>query len=205
MSRELNETHGYLISLLDFLWSRDPAFGSVPSVNLPDTIVFSFNQPTSWYFSENGILKKKSKEKLKCSIISERFLRRVPESGIVAYFVKKTKVNDRYKYVFDYMDEARFRDFIDDEHVKIREGILQRFLDPGSVNNCKPIVTSDIIRGTWSPNVCVFEKIVNNFKLRNKRQDLYQRVVTLELENCNSRTRFPFVSFSSAAWVYPAT
>lgn len=49
-----------------------------------------------------------------------------------------------------------------------------------------------IIRAIWSPSLCLFEKIENLNSINDKKQDLYQRVLTFESENTPCRAGFNF-------------
>ena len=48
--------------LFKLLWSKDELnYG--PSINIPDTIIYKYGTPVSWYFtSTNGKIKKKLKQ-----------------------------------------------------------------------------------------------------------------------------------------------
>lgn len=55
---------------------------------MPDTVIFKYEQPSFWYFtSKNGEILRKSKKNLNTESIEKRFLHKVSDSGIVAYFI----------------------------------------------------------------------------------------------------------------------
>ena len=95
-----------------------------------------------------GALKKKTKNKLTFEHIKESFLKKVPECGIVAYFMKyvKEEKDKEMKTVFQYFDEKEFStllinlfelvvEFIDKKN-QLYNGILQRFIQPKGDHNC---------------------------------------------------------------------
>jgi hypothetical protein len=51
---------GVSYDFFNLLWTKDELnFG--PSINIPDTVIFKYGQPISWYFTaKNGKLKKKN-------------------------------------------------------------------------------------------------------------------------------------------------
>jgi len=51
------------------------------------------------------------------------------------------------------------------------------------------LVVLDVLRITWSPKICVFERKENLKMLRDKRFDMYERVVTYEGEEFHTRMR----------------
>ena len=109
---------------------------SVPAVNLPDTVIYKFSQPTTWYFSQKGVVKKKSAEKLKAENIQEAFLRKSPNLDIVAFFVtiEKDLLNEE-KLRYEYMNKEDFSYIFNSvlfvsNTDRVKNGILQRFVQP---------------------------------------------------------------------------
>lgn len=90
---------------------------------------------------ENRI-KKKNKSKLTNKHIEESFLKRVPQSGVVAeYFYKvKSEGSDETKVIFEYFNVEEFKNFISNKNKpNSGNGILQRFLQPKGDYNCNII------------------------------------------------------------------
>jgi hypothetical protein len=73
--------------LYKLLWSKDELnYG--PSINIPDTIVYKYGQPQSWYFTAtNGKVKKKNKQNLISAKIEEVFNKHVLGYDVLAYFI----------------------------------------------------------------------------------------------------------------------
>ena len=62
-----------------------------------------------WYFVKKKVLKRKSKSKLNEKEIESRFLKTIPESGIVAYHVKQIRNSEgRHKYEYEYFGVEEF-------------------------------------------------------------------------------------------------
>lgn len=40
----------------------------------------------------------------------------------------------------------------------------------------------DTIRCIWGPTLCLFEKIINKFKFDDEKIDMYQRILTYEVD-----------------------
>lgn len=59
----------------------------MPSLLIPDTVIFKYDEPQIWYFMSEGSLKKKNKSKLNIDHIGEIFLKKAPPSGIIAYIL----------------------------------------------------------------------------------------------------------------------
>ena len=79
------------------------------SISIPDTIIYSFDEPVCWYFTWFNIIKKKNKNKLTNEIVSNKFLKNVPKSGIVAgFFYKIENPNEKTRVIFEYYDEIEF-------------------------------------------------------------------------------------------------
>lgn len=80
-------------------------------MNIPDTILFKYDQPFLWYFVKDKHLKRKSKSKLNTQEIEKKFLSHKPKSGIVASFISQYSLStNQEKVIFEYMnaDELSF-------------------------------------------------------------------------------------------------
>ena len=96
-------------------------------------------------------------------------------------YIKKNILKvDNKNYIIEYYDENQFIDFLDNK-IKHEEGILQKFIDPKGEYNT-------IYRITWSPKLSLFEKCSNLRKLNDKHYDIYERVVTYDGEEFQSKT-----------------
>lgn len=42
---------GLIENLYHYLWSKDSLFNRSPQVNIPDTVIFRYEQPVFWYFT----------------------------------------------------------------------------------------------------------------------------------------------------------
>lgn len=80
----------------------------VPSLNIPDTILFQNDLPYIWYFTKDKCLKRKSNLKLTNEEIEKKFLRKVPKSGIVAVYVNQYIKNSKENVVFEYLTVQKF-------------------------------------------------------------------------------------------------
>lgn len=138
---------------------------------IPHTILFKYQKPCYWYFTSkiDGKLKKKSSIKINNDHIREVFLKKVSQSGIVAYFIykkmqpiKQEETDISFKntnkkvfksqlsdkdgmYVIEYFDVTKFEDFLNNRSAH-DDGILQKFEDPkGDYNFTLRVYYIDII------------------------------------------------------------
>ena len=163
-------------------------------------------------------LKKKNSSKLNKENISQVFLKHVSKSGIVAYYIyKKNNVPSKYisdkptfdkimkdickdesksdtsknnisneshkkneAYIIEYFDKKKFNDFLD-KKIVYDDGILQKFEDPKGEYNIT-------YRLTWSPKLSLFEKCTNLRKIEDKHFDIYERAVTYDGEEFQTKT-----------------
>ena len=54
MSQGLNmelQGDGLIENLYHYLWSKDSLFKRSPQINIPDTLVYRYEQPAFWYFT----------------------------------------------------------------------------------------------------------------------------------------------------------
>lgn len=110
---------GLIENLYHYLWSKDSLFNRSPQVNIPDTVIFRYEQPVFWYFTSKpksevnpdntastGDLNqtsntaqvtkimRKSRKNLNNKEIERAFLKEPSPSGIVAvYMYRKTERN----------------------------------------------------------------------------------------------------------------
>lgn len=84
----------------------------VPSILVPDTIIYKFDQPILWYFTMNNSVKKKSKSKMTNEEIERIFLRNISESGVVATYFYMVQDKNEKKAVFEYFYADEFSTFL---------------------------------------------------------------------------------------------
>ena len=163
MSDGLNE------SLFHLLWAKDDVFDSGTKALIPDTIIFQNYQPRFWYFTSNdGTIKKKKKESLNLTKITQEFLKKPNPCGIVAmiYYMHESTRHIEYLTPDSLLN-------LNSEHRFLNEMILQKFIPPvGESNNCLTLI--------WTTNFCLFEKKENNLKLRDERYEPYEKACTFD-------------------------
>lgn len=165
---------GIIENQFHFLWLKESTFGSVSGIIIPETIVYHFNEPITWYFSSSGLVKKKMKSRLNSKEIKSQFLKKAPKCGVVATFIHKKQISstEDHEYIFEYFDEERFVKFVEDKKIK-KHGLLQRFPQPyGEYHH--------VIRATWSPYFCFYEKKVAKHYINDKKFDIYERCSTFD-------------------------
>ena len=89
-----------------------------------------------------------------------------------------TKKNEAY--IIEYFDRKKFNDFLD-KKIVYDDGILQKFEDPKGEYNIT-------YRLTWSPKLSLFEKCTNLRKIDDKHFDIYERAVTYDGEEFQTKT-----------------
>ncbi len=79
---------------------------------IPDTIIYRFDEPRTWFFisKKRQILQKKNKEKLQSEHILRSFLKRVSEAEVVAVFFYKyiEEQTGETKVIFHYFNVEEF-------------------------------------------------------------------------------------------------
>ena len=83
-------------------------------------------------------------------------------------------------YIIEYFDRKKFNDFLD-KKIIYDDGILQKFEDPKGEYN----ITYRLI---WSPKLSLFEKCTNLRKINDKHFDIYERAVTYDGEEFQTKT-----------------
>lgn len=170
LSRLPLEGDGVIKNLYHFLWTRDE-LDCGPKVNIPDTVIYEFRQPATWYFtSKSGHIKKKSRYNLSNIRIEETFTRNALSSDIVASYLSTNAESG--KTTIEYFDRSTLRDFLYNRD-KVDNGILQKFVEPKGTRNV-------MIRGIWSPKLLLLERRENLKYLSDAKFSLYERAVTYE-------------------------
>ena len=125
MSQTLNmelQGDGLIETLYHYLWSKDSLFNQSPQVNIPDTVVYRYEQPAFWYFTSKAKpqtkslvpqpgtephemimdlgeqqatkIMRKARKNLNSREIERVFLKNSSPSGIIAvYMYKKSERN----------------------------------------------------------------------------------------------------------------
>ena len=160
----------------ELLWSKDELnFG--PSINIPDTIVFRYGQPMTWYFTaHNGRIKKKNRANLISARIDEAFTKHILGYDVIASFISVPVFDGEstnHTTTIEFLDKDGLTQFLYNRRKEDSNGILQRFIEPKGVKN-------ELIRSIWSPKVCLLERAENIHQLHDHRYGLYERCVTLE-------------------------
>lgn len=169
---------GLLDIIYQFAWQKIPPNSTTTFFNIPDTVIYKYQQPRFWYFtSKDGTIKKRSPNKLKTDIIKEYFTKNISPSEIVAWFMY---IEDNKKVV-EFLNKENFNHFLY-ARKKTDEGILQKFIDPKGARN-------SMIQVIWLQKFIFFELRENKKNLYDTRFDLYERAVTFEGEefHCESK------------------
>ena len=160
--------------LFRLLWTKDE-LNFAPSINIPDTIIYKYGQPVSWYFTAlNGRVKKKNKHNLMSAKIEEVLNKHVLGYDVLAYFISiPIDADINGPTTIEYLNRSALNDFLYNNQKKDANGILQRFIEPKTTHN-------EIIRAIWSPKVCLLERAENIHQLHDHRYGLYERCVIYE-------------------------
>jgi hypothetical protein len=177
------EVDGISEEFFRLLWSKDELnFG--PSINIPDTVIFKYGQPVTWYFTaSNGKIKQKNRNNLLNARIEDAFTKNVLGYDVIATFISfgsqlPTTTNGESPTVamgrntIEYLDRKEFQKFLY-ERFESNNGILQKFIEPKGTKN-------ETIRAIWSPKICLLERAENIYQLHDHRYGLYERCVTYE-------------------------
>jgi hypothetical protein len=168
---------GICEDFFNLVWMRDELnFG--PAINIPDTVVFKYGQPTQWYFTAtDGRIKRKNRQNLINARIEEAFSKYILGYDVVATFIslttdKNPETGKSQPSTVQFLDKAALNEFLYSSK-KDCSGILQRFIDPKGNKN-------ELIRGIWSPKICLLERTENIHFLHDLRFGLYERCITCE-------------------------
>lgn len=174
---EPTDVDGINENFFNLLWMKDELnFG--PSINIPDTIIFKYGQPVTWYFtSSQGKIKKKNRSNLLNARIEDSFTKNILGYDVIASFVsfpttESGECNQSSAFTVEYFDRKEFQNFLYDRW-ESNNGILQKFVEPKTTKN-------EVIRAIWSPKVILLERSVNIHQLHDHRYGLYERCVTYE-------------------------
>lgn len=163
--------------LFKLLWAKDELSFS-PNLNIPDTVIYKYGQPVTWYFtSTDGRIKRKNKHNLVSSKIEQTFNKHILGYDVIAYFITMSSDIDASRQndtptVIEYFDRVSLNSFLYN-HKKDANGILQRFIEPKTTHN-------EVIRAIWSPKLCLLERAENKHELHDKRYGVYERTVVYE-------------------------
>ena len=140
------------VSPFELKYRRFSHLKIVPSLNVPDTILFQNDLPYMWYFVKDRCLKRKSNIKLTLEEIEKKFLRKIPKSGIVGVYINQSSSKDGEKMIFEYLTAPQFsfylyiyiiilvfvlpETFLYEKQMTQKHGVLQRFIQPKAEHNC---------------------------------------------------------------------
>lgn len=171
-------TDGINEEFFRLIWLKDELnFG--PSLNIPDTIIVRYGQPTNWYFTaSNGRIKRKNRQNLMNARIEEVFTKNILGYDVIAVFVNMYNEPDPDTGLVppstvEFLDAEGLSNFLYNRPKETSNGILQKFIEPKGTKN-------EMIRAVWSPKICLLEKAINIHHLHDHRYGLYERCVTLE-------------------------
>jgi hypothetical protein len=170
------EGDGLLESIYHYIWLKDIRDDGSRGFSIPDTVIYKYQQPRSWYFTSlDGSIKKKAKDKLNSHTIENSFLKRPSDTGIIACYMFISPTGSRVAEFFGAEELKHFLHY----RKKTQDGILQRFIDPKGNHN-------SLLQVVWSPKICLFEYRENLKDLYDLRYDLYERAITFEGEEFHS-------------------
>ncbi|CAD8184158.1 unnamed protein product [Paramecium pentaurelia] len=164
---------GFNFNLFHFLWLQDPIFKNNIKIDIPDTIQIIQGQPYFWYFSHDSQIMRKSKSKLNWEDILNEFITDKEDQHLIcAIWIKKSK----NLTTFEYLSQHLLYQFLTSKIPDNTKGYLQRFVYPKSSCN-------EVIKCTWTNNLCFFECFSNKYQINFSKADIYQRAVTFEMLN----------------------
>lgn len=101
------EGDGFVSSLYYLLWLKDKVLEERSKFMIADTIIFKFDAPIVWFFSDkHGQVKKKHKNKLTFHCIEECFLKVENKSDIVAVYIENNSAINQLDC--QYLDRQSF-------------------------------------------------------------------------------------------------
>jgi len=205
---------GLNLPFFSLLWSKSTAADTEQSkdkkqqciLRIPDTVVFLFGQPQSWFFtSKNGgetkdktMILSKRKTNITLANIEEAFLHKantgtrrgaVGEEDVVAYFISSNSDEDDpsadHHESVDGSDEASSNSI---EY--FNKKTLHDFLQHGRQNKSGILQRfiaphgggnhNSQIRAIWTPKLCVLERRRTKQDLHDTRFALYERCITFD-------------------------
>lgn len=190
----LDEHDGCICTIWTWLHAKHPVTGEgCRNVRLPDTIVYKYRQPQSWYFTDRaGKLRRKARDKITSEQIYQTFTRSgskraaPSDDTIVALYTYSCPVDaakprgDQRKgarqTVVEHLTAAELRDFIMHRDV-VNDGQLQRYVAPHRASNSTFVAV-------WSPHTLLLERWdgIEVGPEAQARSSTYARTVTHEAE-----------------------
>ncbi|KAG1661032.1 hypothetical protein FOA52_005347 [Chlamydomonas sp. UWO 241] len=184
----LRDTDGVVLGLYHQLWKKNDKGQSCSSVLLPHTIVYTNSTAAAWYFSsKDGQLVRKHSANMTGPLMAEAFMSaRDERMPLCAWFTgdmgtaatsAASKLKSKAAFTYEDEDDASAVDpvpFSVFEYEKVSglldpgpyrlvpeqvdTGVLQRFVEPREVRDF-------VMRASWSPSSCVFERRTNRDRL----------------------------------------
>ena len=96
------------------------------------------------------------------------------------FSLSENNKENNIKYVIEYFDTKKFIEFLNNK-ISYDDGILQKFVDPKGDYNIT-------YRLTWSPKLSLYEKCANIRKITDLHYDIYERAVTYDGEEFQTKT-----------------
>mmetsp|Transcript_62464 Transcript_62464/g.111292 ORF Transcript_62464/g.111292 Transcript_62464/m.111292 type:complete len:424 (-) Transcript_62464:77-1348(-) len=204
----LGSTDGLVTSIYELLWKKKndrqekqckhPGF----FVHIPDSIVYNFSQPQTWYFTslQYRQINKKRRTNLNSRNILDKFLKGKSQSGIVAAYLYNDTATPEGKarvtaggtsVCIRYLDAEALRSNLLRLGTLADSGILQQFIDPKM--GVDGMMHNHTIQAMWQPNHVSFDRRQNKHSLTDTRWSIQQRAETFEGTFQNSAS-FPLVS-----------
>ena len=189
----IDEHDGCVVEIWTWIHSKHPVSSEgCPHVRLPDTIVYKYRQPCTWYFSDRlGNLRRKKREKVNTNEIYRCFTRAdssspASEDSIVALYTysrptkpeapKPGQQGNRKarETVVEHLTASQLKDFLMFRDV-VHDGQLQRYIPPKRGENATFVAV-------WSPHTLLLEKWVNETDPASASSSVYAKTVTHEAE-----------------------
>ena len=205
---------GLNLPFFSLLWSKSATNDTGQTNNkkqqcnlrIPDTVVFLFGQPQSWFFtSKNGgetkdktMILSKRKANITLANIEEAFLHKantgtlrgaVGEEDVVAYFISSNSDGDDSSA--DQHESIENNDEASPNNIEyFNKKTLHDFLQHGRHNKSGILQRfiaphgggnhNSQIRAIWTPKLCVLERRRTKQDLHDTRFALYERCITFD-------------------------
>jgi hypothetical protein len=206
----------FYIEIYKLLWEKnDKKNKTIFPFYIPDTILFIDDIPHTWIFTskKNGIVMKKSQNKLKINEIISHFMKK--NQQVVAYYMYSSDENKKVEYIQseadkqeklnliqDYLNSLGYHNEegkIDKTHSLLFE-IIENKEFVNFMNNVKKRhgilqiykesndVYNKMFRIIWSPQISFYDVRKSRHPVSSKNYHHYEKVITFETEKFNIKT-----------------
>jgi hypothetical protein len=177
MDESILSGSGLVDELYYTLWSKTEQKKPCPHVLLPQTVIFEYSMPETWYFTSvvDGELKRKHRIHISYPSVLEEFekLGRNSASGIVASFAVTESMSAKAPTTtFQYLDMAGVRELLTRPE-RPAHGVLQQFIEPSGGRN-------SMLRVTWTSQVMLIERRSNRYSVSDRSRSVHERAITFE-------------------------